>query len=79
MVAGIAANRPMAVAISASAIPGATTARLAEPARPMPWKALMIPITVPKRPMNGAALPVVARKESPRSRRSPSREPVHPT
>ena len=73
MVAGIAANRPMAVAISASAMPGATTARLAEPARPMPSKALMMPTTVPKSPMKGAALPVVARNDKPRSRRSPSR------
>ena len=64
------------MAISASARPGATTARLAEPVCPMPWKALMMPITVPNRPMNGAALPVVARKESPFSRRSPSRETV---
>jgi hypothetical protein len=73
MVAGMAANRPTAVAISASAMPGATTARLADPARPMPSKALMMPTTVPNSPMKGAALPVVARKEKPRSRRSPSR------
>ena len=72
----MAANRPTAVAISASAMPGATTARLAEPARPMLWKASMMPITVPKRPMKGAELPVVARKESPRSRRSASRDAV---
>ena len=35
----------------------------------------MMPMTVPKRPMKGAALPVVARKLSPRSRRSSSSDP----
>ena len=41
-------------------------------------KALMMPITVPNRPMNGVALPVVARKPSRRSSRSASsrRRPV---
>ena len=50
------------MAMSASAMPGATTARLAEPWDPMAWKELMIPTTVPNRPMNGPALAVVARK-----------------
>ena len=40
---------------------------------------VMIPQTVPKRPMNGAALPVVARKPRPRSRRRVSRDPVQPS
>ena len=62
MTAGIAAPRPAAVAMSASEMPGATTARLAEPCWPMPWKAAMMPQTVPKRPMKGVALAVVARK-----------------
>ena len=61
MTAGIAAPRPAAVAIRASEMPGATTARLAEPWAPMPWKAAMTPHTVPNRPMNGVALAVVAR------------------
>src|SRR5207245_649716 len=61
MTAGIAAPRPAAVAISASEMPGATTARLAEPCWPMPWNAAMMPQTVPKSPMNGAALAVVAK------------------
>ena len=60
MTAGIAAASPMAVAISASEIPGATTARLALPVCPILWKELMIPQTVPKRPMKGPVLPVVA-------------------
>ncbi len=58
----MAAPKPAAVAISASEMPGATTARLAEPCWPMPWKALMMPTMVPKSPMKGAALAVVARK-----------------
>ena len=62
MTAGMAAPRPAAVAMSASEMPGATTARLAEPCCPMPWKAAMTPHTVPKRPMKGAELAVVARK-----------------
>src|SRR3990170_1823179 len=56
MTAGIAAPSPAAVAISASEMPGATTARLAGPCCPMPWKALMMPVIVPKRPVKGAAL-----------------------
>jgi len=58
----MAATRPTAVAIRASAIPGATIAREAEPADPMPWKELIIPQTVPKRPIKGEVEPVVARK-----------------
>src|SRR5881275_1928491 len=56
MTAGIAAPRPAAVATRASEIPGATTARLADPCAPMPWNEFMTPITVPNKPMNGHAL-----------------------
>ena len=59
MTAGIAARRPIAVATSASAMPGATVARLAAPFDPMLRNEFMMPHTVPKRPMNGAALAVV--------------------
>ena len=62
--AGIAAKRPIAVVIRASEMPGATTARLAEPMRPMSPNASMMPHTVPKRPMKGVTLAVVARKLS---------------
>jgi hypothetical protein len=67
--AGIAARRPMAVVTRASEIPGATMARLDEPVRPMSPNASMMPQTVPKRPMNGVTLAVVARKLRRRSRR----------
>ena len=62
MTAGMAAARPTAVAISDSAIPGATIAREAEPADPMPWNEFMIPQTVPNSPIKGVVEPVVARK-----------------
>src|SRR5205814_2007468 len=42
-------------------MPGATTARLVFCAAAMPAKLRMMPHTVPKRPMNGAAEPNVAR------------------
>jgi hypothetical protein len=61
MTAGIAAARPKAVATSAPEMPGATTARLADPCWPIAWKEFMIPTTVPSRPMKGPALAVVAR------------------
>ena len=48
---GIAASRPMAVAISASAMPGATLEMLALCAPPMAMKEFMMPYTVPSRPM----------------------------
>ena len=67
--AGIAAASPIAVANSASAIPGATTARLVLLAAAMPAKLRMIPHTVPNRPMNGAAEPSVARNGRRASRR----------
>ena len=53
MTAGIAATRPMAVANSASAMPGATTARLVSCRAAMPAKLCMMPQTVPNRPMKG--------------------------
>src|ERR1041384_8861329 len=63
MTAGIAAARPIAVAINASAIPGATTERSVLRAPPIDAKALMIPHTVQNNPIKGVALAVVARKE----------------
>src|SRR3972149_5781543 len=53
MTAGIAAPRPAAVAMSASEMPGATTARLAEACWPVAWKAGMPPPTGPDRPAEG--------------------------
>ena len=50
MTAGIAANRPMAVATSASAMPGATCASVAWPTFASPRNAFMIPHTVPNSP-----------------------------
>src|SRR5437867_3309254 len=65
----MAAARPGAVVMSASEMPGATNARLAEPVRPISSNAFMIPQTVPKRPMKGVTLAVVARKLTRRSSR----------
>ena len=59
--AGIAANSPIAVANSASAMPGATTASEVFCACAMPVKLRMIPHTVPNSPTNGATEPTVAR------------------
>src|SRR5690606_32390000 len=47
---GIAANRPIAVAISASEMPGATLAMVASLTLARPWNEIMIPHTVPNRP-----------------------------
>ena len=41
-------------------MPGATARRVAAPAVPSPWKASMIPMTVPKSPMKGAIAAMVA-------------------
>ena len=41
-------------------MPGATARRVAAPAVPRPWKASMMPQTVPKRPMKGAMAAMVA-------------------
>jgi len=57
---GIAAARPTAVASSASAMPGATTARLVVCDFEMPMKLFIMPQTVPNRPTNGAVAPMVA-------------------
>src|ERR1700683_1753175 len=57
----MAANRPMAVATSASEIPGATMASVACCTLPSEEKALMIPHTVPNSPTYGLVLPTVAR------------------
>ena len=46
---------------SASAIPAETAAIPPEPVSAMPVKALMMPMTVPNRPMNGAVVAMVAR------------------
>src|SRR5205814_992234 len=61
MTAGMAASRPSAVANRASAMPGATTARLVFLDAAIAWKLVMMPHTVPNRPMHGAVEPTVAR------------------
>jgi hypothetical protein len=62
----MATNRPSAVVTSASAIPADTAPMPPEPVSAMPLKALMMPTTVPNRPMNGAVEPMVARPPVPR-------------
>ena len=59
--AGMATEIPRAVAINASEIAGATTASSADPIFPIAVNALIIPITVPKTPRNGAILEIVAK------------------
>ncbi|MEY9581965.1 hypothetical protein ABIA15_000722 [Sinorhizobium fredii] len=66
----------MAVASSASAIPGATTARLVDFEPAIAWNEVMIPTTVPKRPMKGADEPIVASEPSRASSDSDSRASV---
>ena len=66
MTAGIAATRPIAVASSASAMPGATTARLVVCAFEMPIKLFMMPHTVPNSPTKGEVAPMVASSPMPR-------------
>ncbi len=56
------------MAISASAMPGATTTSDAEPWAPMLRNELITPHTVPISPMKGETLPVVARNPTCRSR-----------
>src|SRR6516164_1333110 len=63
----MAATRPIAVANSASAMPGATTASEVFFEAAIDWKLVMMPQIVPNRPMKGPAEPTVA---STRSRRS---------
>src|SRR4029453_300234 len=60
MVAGMAAIRPIAVANSASAMPGATTASEVFFEAAIDWKLDMMPQTVPKRTTNGPAEPTGA-------------------
>ncbi len=74
MTAGIAATSPIAVASSASAMPGATTARLVVCDFEMPIKLFMMPQTVPNNPTKGEVAPIVARKLMPiRMRRASAR------
>src|SRR5229473_1042733 len=69
----MAAIRPMAVANSASAMPGATTASEVFLEAAIDWKLDMMPQTVPNRPTKGPAEPTVASTRSRRSSRSTSR------
>ena len=64
------------MANSASAMPGATTARLVLCIGAMAEKLCMMPQTVPNRPMNGAVAPTEARNTIQRSIRSISRGTV---
>ena len=48
--AGIAANKPIPVAINASDIPGATAFMVACVASERPWNDVIIPQTVPSKP-----------------------------
>src|ERR1700716_593880 len=74
MTAGIAAARPNAVASSASAMPGATTARFVVCDFEMPIKLFMMPHTVPNSPTNGDVAPMVASSPMPsRIRRASAR------
>ena len=58
--AGIATLSAAAVAMSASATPGATAPMFPDPLVAIPMKALMTPSTVPRRPMSGLTDPMVA-------------------
>ena len=60
--AGIADNKPRAVAKRGSAIPGATIAKLVFLEIAIDWKEFIIPQTVPNKPMKGAVDPTVAKK-----------------
>ncbi|MNL64909.1 hypothetical protein D3C87_1891780 [compost metagenome] len=66
----------MAVASSASAIPGATTARFVDFEPAMAWNEVMMPTTVPNRPTKGPAEPIVASELSRASSVSASRARV---
>src|SRR5947207_7013050 len=69
----MAAIRPTAVANSASAMPGATTAKEVFFDAAIDWKLDMMPQTVPNRPTKGPAEPTVASTSNRRSSRSISR------
>src|SRR3954462_15292886 len=72
--AGMAATSPIAVASSASAMPGATTARLVVCDFEMPIKLFMMPQTVPNSPTNGEVAPMGASNPMPsRTRRASAR------
>ena len=60
--AGIAASKPSAVANRASAIPGATIAKLVFLEIAIDWNEFIMPQTVPNKPIKGAVDPIVARK-----------------
>ena len=60
-VQSVSANKPIAVAMRASLMPGATTARFVDPVAPIRLKATMMPTTVPNRPIYGDTLAAVAR------------------
>ena len=68
--AGIAANRPIAVAISASEMPGATIAMVDVLQSARPWNAPMMPHTVPNRPTYGTDRADVGEESRLRSSRS---------
>ena len=72
----MAATRPIAVANSASAMPGATTASEVFFDAAIDWKLVMMPQTVPNRPTKGPAEPTVARTSRRLSSRSTSRAMV---
>ncbi len=72
MTAGIAAARPIAVASSASAMPGATTARFVVCDFEIPMNEFMIPHTVPKRPTKGEVAAMVASNPMPNRMRRAS-------
>ena len=63
----MAANKPSAVANNASAIPGATIAKLVFLEIAIDWNEFIIPQTVPNRPIKGAVEPTVAQKVNPLS------------
>jgi hypothetical protein len=70
----MAAIKPAAVVISASETPGATARNVAAPSVPKPWKASMMPHTVPNKPMKGVTAPVMASHGRLRSNRVISSE-----
>ena len=69
----MAAISPMAVANSASAMEGATTARDVFFWMAIDWKAFMMPQTVPNSPIKGDAVATMASEPRPSSRRAFSR------
>src|ERR1700733_2988163 len=78
MTAGIAATRPNAVASNASAMPGATTARLVVCDFEIPIKLFMMPQTVPNSPTNGDVAPMVASSPMPSRIRRASARTISP-